>query len=76
MYIYEKLVTKVVIVFAIIIVSLSVYMAIMLPVQLYHGAKCIEAGYPKSYVTYNLKGYCINLDGSVTAKVIPIEDIK
>ncbi len=76
MDIHEKLVTTVVIVCAIIVVSLSVYMAIMLPAQLYHGAKCIEAGYPKAYVTYDFKAYCINLDGSVTAKVIPIEDIK
>ncbi len=76
MDIYEKLATIVIIVCALIAVSLSMYMFIMMPVQLYHGAKCIEAGYPKAYVTYDLKAYCINLDGSVTAKVIPIEDIK
>ncbi len=76
MDIHEKLATTVVIVCAIIVVSLSVHMAIMMPVQLYHKAKCIEAGYPKAYVTYDFKAYCINLDGSVTAKVIPIEDIK
>ncbi len=76
MDIHEELVTKVVIVCAMIAVSLSMYMFIMMPVQLYHTAKCIEAGYPKAYVTYDFKAYCINLDGSVTAKVIPIEDIK
>ncbi len=81
MYIYEELVTKVVIVFTLFVVSLSmlfisVHMFIVMPVQLYHKAKCIEAGYPKAYVTYDFKAYCINLDGSVTAKVIPIEKLK
>ncbi len=76
MYIYEKLVTIVIIVCALIAVSLSMYMFIMMPVQLYHNAKCIEAGYPKAYVTYDFKAYCINLDGSVTAKVIPIEKLE
>lgn len=30
---------------------------------------CLEKGFPKYIVTYNLDTYCLNLDGSVTVKV-------
>ena len=30
---------------------------------------CLEAGYPKYAVSYDLEGYCMNLDGNVTVKV-------
>jgi hypothetical protein len=36
-------------------------------------AKCLEAGYPRSAVTWNLRQYCMNLEGSVTVKVEEIE---
>ena len=37
---------------------------VFMPRALYVDAKCLEAGYPKSSVTWNLRGYCIGLDGS------------
>jgi len=42
---------------------------VVVPVRAYTEAKCLEAGYPKAYVTYNFKRYCSNLQGSVTVKV-------
>jgi len=45
------------------------WMFIMFPVTLHADRKCLEAGYPKSSVTYNFDIYCMNLDGSVTVRV-------
>lgn len=42
---------------------------IMMPRALYAEKICLEQGYPKSSVTYDLSIYCTNLDGSVTFKV-------
>ena len=42
---------------------------VLMPVSLYAKAKCLEAGYPKSSVTWNLHAYCIGLDGSTRTEV-------
>jgi hypothetical protein len=42
---------------------------IALPTTLLAEEKCLADGYPKAHVTWNLKRYCSNLDGSVTVKV-------
>ncbi len=42
---------------------------VMVPISLSAQADCLEAGYPESRVTWNLKRYCMNLDGSVTVAV-------
>jgi hypothetical protein len=42
---------------------------VVVPIKEYTKAECLEAGYPRSYVTYNFKRYCANLQGSVTVKV-------
>lgn len=42
---------------------------VVLPVSVVATEKCLEAGYPKSAVTWNFKRYCMNLDGTVTVKV-------
>jgi hypothetical protein len=55
-------------------ILLAVMLIVVLPVTLVTEAKCLERGYPKSAVTWNLKGYCLNLDGSVTVKVDSVED--
>lgn len=47
---------------------------VVVPRVAYVDAKCLEAGYPKSSVTWNLKGYCLNLDGDVTGKATRLED--
>ncbi len=44
-------------------------MFVIMPYALYTDMKCKEAGYPKSEVTVNLKGYCMTLDGAVTIKM-------
>jgi len=44
-------------------------MFVALPVSLAAEAKCLERGYPKAYITWNLKRYCSNLEGSVTVRV-------
>ena len=30
---------------------------------------CLDAGYPKSEMTWDFEGYCLNLEGVVTGKV-------
>ena len=30
---------------------------------------CLEAGYPRTSTTWDLQGYCMNLEGSVTVTV-------
>lgn len=42
---------------------------VWLPVSLVAEKTCLEAGYPKASVTYDLSVYCSNLDGNVTVKV-------
>lgn len=42
---------------------------VMLPATLSAEAACFEKGYPKAEVTWNLKRYCINLQGTVTVDV-------
>jgi hypothetical protein len=42
---------------------------VYIPVTSVAEEKCLERGYPKASVTWNLKRYCTNLDGSVTIKV-------
>ena len=33
--------------------------------------QCAERGYPESKVTWDLQGYCINIDGVVKGVVVP-----
>lgn len=40
-----------------------------LPTVMYTEARCLRNGYPKTYVTVGLEGYCANLAGTVTVKV-------
>lgn len=39
------------------------------PVSILAEDACLSKGYPKSYVTYDLDRYCMNLEGTVTVKV-------
>lgn len=50
--------------FVFIIIAIS-YITVMLNAE----AKCLEAGMPKSAVTWNYKQYCMNLEGTVTVNV-------
>ena len=49
----------------IMLAGLFVYM----PVTAYTESKCLEKGYPRSAVTWDLKQYCMNLEGIVTIRV-------
>ena len=40
-----------------------------IPLSLWTSAECFEAGYPRWTVKFNLKGYCITQDGTVTVRV-------
>jgi len=65
--------TKVLPVIAIPVVGLLIYIiCIWMPVHLSNEADCLEMGYPKTNTTIGLKGYCMNLDGAITGKVIPL----
>jgi hypothetical protein len=50
-------------------IFLFVVLFVALPLSLRAEAKCLDRGYPKAYVTWNLKEYCSNLEGSVTIRV-------
>lgn len=52
---------------------LMVYvMFVWTPVHLMHEEDCLALGYPKTNTTITLKGYCTNIDGVVTKKVVPL----
>jgi len=54
---------------AIFVVAVLAAVIVYVPVNLAAGAKCLQGGYPKYAVTWNLKRYCMTLDGAVTVKV-------
>jgi hypothetical protein len=56
-------------VFFVLLISMLVLLFVFVPVGLHAQRACLEAGFPKSDVTYNLDIYCMNLDGSVTVRV-------
>ena len=39
------------------------------PRAFYIESKCLESGYPKAAVDWKLRGYCMNLEGTVTVSV-------
>ena len=46
------------------------YVLILLVVIAAAKVDCLENGYPETTITWNLKTYCINLDGVVVGKVV------
>ena len=70
MTIFELIVSAL---FALIVCPLIAFMLyalfILMPVSALADAECKAKGYPKAEVTYNLRRYCMNLDGSVTVKL-------
>ena len=42
---------------------------VIVPMELYTDAKCLEAGYPRYRVSIGLARYCMTLDGAVTVRV-------
>lgn len=54
----------------VLLVLMCLYvLLIVTPVLAYAKAKCLEQGYPRASITWNLQRYCINLDGVITVKV-------
>jgi hypothetical protein len=51
------------------VIFLALALFVALPLSLRAEAKCLDRGYPKAYVTWNLNEYCSNLEGSVTVRV-------
>ena len=47
-------------------------MLIWAPMHIMAESKCLAMGYPEVRTTVGLKSYCINLDGAVTNKVVPL----
>lgn len=54
---------------AVFLVFLLAVVFVYAPRSLYVDQKCAQQGFPKSKVTVDLTGYCMNLDGSVTIKM-------
>lgn len=46
-----------------------VFILISVPIAMHAEAKCLEKGYPRYAVSYNLKTYCITIDGAVMVRV-------
>ena len=55
--------------------ALFIYGVAMIPVAALADKKCIEAGYPKSRVTWDFEAYCITLEGAVTVPVVKMKDM-
>ena len=69
MDIEEVLVASGIAVMGALCLVVMVMLFVVLPVELYTQKKCLDAGYPKSSVAWNLQGYCLNVDGSVQGVV-------
>ena len=54
---------------ALFVVVPAIVFIVYVPYGLHVEQKCLSSGYPKSTVTWNLEGYCLNLEGTVTVKV-------
>lgn len=50
-----------------------VYGIIFLGTHVKNEVICLEKGYPVTRTTFNLKGYCITLDGGTYGKVTPVD---
>ena len=53
------------------LIALNVFVLgfVYLPASLSADAECLEAGYPRSTVTWNLKKYCMNHAGTVVKEL-------
>ena len=56
-------------VLALFVLFMGAVLFVMTPRALYVDAKCLDAGFPTSTIAWNLKGYCIALDGSTRTLV-------
>ena len=50
-----------------------VYSFIFIGFHAHNEVQCLEKGYPEVRTTWNLKGYCVNIDGVVTGVVEELE---
>lgn len=62
-----------VLVAAAVTIAVAYMVIIWAPVAAFAEAKCLAAGYPEVRVTWHLKKYCMNLDGTVTITVDELE---
>ena len=58
---------------ALVVMMVLVLLLVFMPRAMYVQAECLEAGFPKSHVTWKLEGYCITLEGAVSSPAIPLE---
>ena len=72
MNIGDKLIALCVIAFCVVTAYL---IFVCLPVLLWADIKCLEAGWPKAHVTITLQVYCVNIEGAVKGKVVPVKDV-
>lgn len=49
------------------------YSFIFVVVHAGNEVECLEKGYPDVRTTWNLEGYCVNIDGAVTGVVEELE---
>ena len=52
---------------------LIIYCFVFITVHVGNEVECLEKGYPEVRTTWNLKGYCVNIDGVVTGVVEELE---
>lgn len=48
---------------------------VLVPVSAYTESKCLEAGYPRSRVTFDLHRYCMNMAGAVSVEVDKLDEV-
>ena len=53
------------------ILFMAYLVIIVVPVTIYHEHQCIKKGYPKSYTTFTMEGYCMGIEGS-NSKVVKL----
>ncbi|GAG03234.1 unnamed protein product, partial [marine sediment metagenome] len=45
-----------------------------LPVHLLNEADCLKMGYPETSTSITLDGYCMNIEGAISGKVVPLAE--
>jgi len=71
-----KLETIIILLFAPIILFMLYTLFIWIPVDLNTQSKCLTQGYPEHRTSIGLEQYCMNLDGSITVRVKPTNELR
>ena len=57
------------------VVLIGLVLLVYIPTAIVTEGRCLEGGYPNSAVTWNLKKYCMKMQGTVSVKVDSLDGV-